>query len=596
MSLFLITCGGGGGGSTGPEEDTTPPTITIQNPLSGSTVSELVNVQINAQDNIGVSRVEILVDDQIIHTLNTTPYTYEFNTSSLTDGNHTLGARAYDTSQNQALAQPVLLIVDNTASRPTKIWLNVYEYNLWGDGSYRSTITVSFDNETVRIDWKESDDIDFQSYRLYKSYSPDMIGAEEVSFSNDSSQRYAVMPRNGNEMYYVQLEVEDNVGLKTLSNVAPITTYYTFYFGERWQTKYGYAIQLGSGNFLHFSNDEVLETLNYSDESNVYVNKSVGLAKYSCRNESNRGDNIESVNATSANFSNGIEGIIDVDKINESLVYFNDDGFHVTDYYGNIIWTIGDFSDGAFWRKNYVKFAEDGGVIAFNENDENRPFIKFDSSGNEEWRVSDFMNSTDWRPNILSLSNSEYLIVFIDSENDNNDVADSNNKTREIKLDSNGNIIFDITKSKQSAGYQKLLQIDNNTIAVVWTDWASATLETILELINLQNHSTINSLVLTNNNTGYHIEDLALLDNGNFALLREIENGNNYNIEIYDSNLNLLRTLTNIVGCDIISGNLKNISQTIDGGFLVSGSKIILKLDPNGEFLQKAIHPEDYGL
>ena len=216
--IFLWTCGGGGG-STGPEEDTTPPLITIQNPLSGSTIGGIVNIEIIAQDNVGISKVEILVNNSIIETLNTTPYTYQYNTSQLSDGSHTLSAMAYDTSENATLAQPILVNVDNTNNRPSKIYLKVYDHNIFEDSSYRSTLYVRFDSDTGSIHWKRNEDINFKSYKMFKSYSPDMNNSEEVFYSTSHENSQYDFTVNRNEIFYLQLEVENDLGFTTLSNI-----------------------------------------------------------------------------------------------------------------------------------------------------------------------------------------------------------------------------------------------------------------------------------------------------------------------------------------------------------------------------------------
>ncbi|WP_342120988.1 S8 family serine peptidase, partial [Pseudoduganella sp. OTU4001] len=49
-----------------PVADTTAPTVSIANLTSGSTVSGLVSVSVNAADNVGVSRVELKVNGTVV--------------------------------------------------------------------------------------------------------------------------------------------------------------------------------------------------------------------------------------------------------------------------------------------------------------------------------------------------------------------------------------------------------------------------------------------------------------------------------------------------------------------------------------------------
>jgi len=57
---------------------------------------------VDASDDNGVDRVEITIDDVLIATLTTAPYTYQWDTGSVTTGSHTIKATAYDTANQTA--------------------------------------------------------------------------------------------------------------------------------------------------------------------------------------------------------------------------------------------------------------------------------------------------------------------------------------------------------------------------------------------------------------------------------------------------------------------------------------------------------------
>jgi len=61
-------------------DDTTPPTVTISEPTSGSTVSGTVKVSANASDNVGVSKVDFYVNSQLMATSTTSPYSFNWDT------------------------------------------------------------------------------------------------------------------------------------------------------------------------------------------------------------------------------------------------------------------------------------------------------------------------------------------------------------------------------------------------------------------------------------------------------------------------------------------------------------------------------------
>ncbi|MBX3027653.1 S8 family serine peptidase [bacterium] len=85
-----------------PPPDTTPPTIGILSPTKGSLQSNMVAVDIAANDNVGVGRVELFVDNRWYATMTAPPYSFVIDAGTLEAGDHKLRAYAYDTSNNVA--------------------------------------------------------------------------------------------------------------------------------------------------------------------------------------------------------------------------------------------------------------------------------------------------------------------------------------------------------------------------------------------------------------------------------------------------------------------------------------------------------------
>lgn len=79
--------------------DVTPPSVSITSPANGATVSGIVNVAVNATDNVGVKSVSLSVDGVIIATIAGAPYNFSWTA----DGNsHTITATAKDAAGNAA--------------------------------------------------------------------------------------------------------------------------------------------------------------------------------------------------------------------------------------------------------------------------------------------------------------------------------------------------------------------------------------------------------------------------------------------------------------------------------------------------------------
>jgi len=98
--------------------DTTPPTVSISSPKSGDTVSKTVTIIANAADNVGVSRVEFRVDGAILSIATTPPYQASGDSTLISNGPHTIEARAYDAANNNASAS-ITVNVLNDLTPPT---------------------------------------------------------------------------------------------------------------------------------------------------------------------------------------------------------------------------------------------------------------------------------------------------------------------------------------------------------------------------------------------------------------------------------------------------------------------------------------------
>lgn len=99
--------------------DTTAPSISISSPTNGSGQSGTIEVRANASDESGgsgVSKVEFYIDGNLASTDSTSPYTYNWNTTGVSDGQHTISARAYDFASpaNTRQSSNVTVNVDNS--------------------------------------------------------------------------------------------------------------------------------------------------------------------------------------------------------------------------------------------------------------------------------------------------------------------------------------------------------------------------------------------------------------------------------------------------------------------------------------------------
>ena len=99
--------------------DTTPPSVSITAPAANATVSNTVTVSATATDNVAVNDVRFQLDGVNLGAdLTASPYTIQWDTTTATNGTHTLTAIAKDTSGNSATSSAITVTVNNTVTGP----------------------------------------------------------------------------------------------------------------------------------------------------------------------------------------------------------------------------------------------------------------------------------------------------------------------------------------------------------------------------------------------------------------------------------------------------------------------------------------------
>ncbi|TLY93341.1 MAG: serine protease, partial [Gammaproteobacteria bacterium] len=115
LPLILSACGGGyGGGGSGGSMSCggtygpvcPPPTIMLSAPAAGATVSGTVALTATASASstyaLTVTSVEFLIDGMAVGTVTSSPYTYMWNSTTVTKGSHSLTAKVTDSAGDTA--------------------------------------------------------------------------------------------------------------------------------------------------------------------------------------------------------------------------------------------------------------------------------------------------------------------------------------------------------------------------------------------------------------------------------------------------------------------------------------------------------------
>lgn len=93
--------------------DTTVPQIAFSDLTDGQTVWSTVTATVTASDDKGLEKIEVFVDGTLLTTLTAEPFTTSWNTSSASDGRHTIKAVATDKNGNTA-DKSITVTVQNT--------------------------------------------------------------------------------------------------------------------------------------------------------------------------------------------------------------------------------------------------------------------------------------------------------------------------------------------------------------------------------------------------------------------------------------------------------------------------------------------------
>ncbi|MBL8512272.1 MAG: CehA/McbA family metallohydrolase [Betaproteobacteria bacterium] len=96
----------------GAATDTTAPTVSASETGSSGTIT----LNATASDNVGVTRVDFLVDNIVKGSSSTAPYSLALNSTTLSNGSHSLTAKAYDAAGNVGTSSAVNFSVNNVVS------------------------------------------------------------------------------------------------------------------------------------------------------------------------------------------------------------------------------------------------------------------------------------------------------------------------------------------------------------------------------------------------------------------------------------------------------------------------------------------------
>ena len=120
--------------------DGTPPTVALTSPANGASVSGTVALAASASDDIGVARVDFLLDGALLGSDASAPYSLAWNSGGTGNGAHVLQARALDLAGNTGTSAAVNITVSGGTSggSPVTVVFNNEDAN---DGYVKASAT-----------------------------------------------------------------------------------------------------------------------------------------------------------------------------------------------------------------------------------------------------------------------------------------------------------------------------------------------------------------------------------------------------------------------------------------------------------------------
>jgi glutamine amidotransferase PdxT len=124
--------------------DTTAPTVSIGSPSAGQTVSGTVSIAASASDNVGVAGVQFLIDGAASGSeLTTAPYSLSWNTTTASNGSHSISAVARDAAGNRSTSTAVSVTVSNATPDTTAPTVSITSPTAGQTVSGSATLTAS---------------------------------------------------------------------------------------------------------------------------------------------------------------------------------------------------------------------------------------------------------------------------------------------------------------------------------------------------------------------------------------------------------------------------------------------------------------------
>jgi len=161
-----------------PQRDITPPVTSIIHPVDNSTITGSITINVSATDNIGVTKVELYINDLLRGSVNAEPYNFYWDTTSELDGIYYIEAVAYDKAGNTGRSNITTVIVSNPKDTISPII------------TINSPVNGSYVSKMQKINVKASDNVGVSKLELYidGTLKSVVIGQDNLTYTWNTKQ------------------------------------------------------------------------------------------------------------------------------------------------------------------------------------------------------------------------------------------------------------------------------------------------------------------------------------------------------------------------------------------------------------------------
>ncbi len=182
------------------------PTCEITNLSDGEIVSDTVLLLVSAEDDKGITKVELYIDDRLYDMDIIPPYSFKWITTDFEDDSiHSIFAMAYDTDDNSTGSEIRFVTINQAIGPPNAV--NLYFIDQYG-------------NTGLMPRWTISVEPDFDRYSIYRSTSSGITeNSTVIEEIFDKNVTYIIDSNTvSNQEYFYAISVRDTTGQISFSN------------------------------------------------------------------------------------------------------------------------------------------------------------------------------------------------------------------------------------------------------------------------------------------------------------------------------------------------------------------------------------------